>query len=83
MLVTHLLYAYVANVISNTQDENKDGKFTVQELIHWIETNKLVKLESEGRDADMDRVIESQSTESSQTTSPSQGDNQASKGTVE
>jgi hypothetical protein len=46
------------------QDENKDGVFTVQELIKWIETNKLVKLESEGRDADMDRIMENQSTES-------------------
>lgn len=32
---------------------------TVQELIKWIDTNKLVKLESEGRDADMDRIMES------------------------
>jgi CheY-specific phosphatase CheX len=46
------------------QDENEDGVFTVQELINWIETNKLVKLEEEGRDADMDRIMESQSAES-------------------
>lgn len=39
--------------------------FTVQELIKWIETNKLVQLENEGRDADMDRIMESQSSESS------------------
>jgi hypothetical protein len=45
------------------QDGNADGVFTVQELINWIETNKLVKLESEGRDADMDWIMESQSTE--------------------
>ena len=31
----------------------------MQELIRWIETNKLMKYESEGRDADMDRIIES------------------------
>lgn len=31
----------------------------MQELITWIETNKLVQLESEGRDADMDRMMES------------------------
>ncbi len=43
------------------QDENEDGVFTVQELISWIETNKLVKLESEGRDADMDRIMENHS----------------------
>lgn len=33
----------------------------MQELISWIQTNKLVKLESEGRDADMDRVMQSHS----------------------
>jgi hypothetical protein len=43
------------------QDENEDGVFTVQELNNWIETNKLVKYESEGRDADMDRIMENQS----------------------
>ena len=26
----------------------------------WLETHKLVKYESEGRDADMDRIMESQ-----------------------
>lgn len=31
----------------------------MQELIQWIETNKLVKFESEGRDADMDKIMES------------------------
>lgn len=45
------------------QDENKDGYFTVQELIQWIETNKLMKFESEGRDADMDKIMESQAAE--------------------
>ena len=33
--------------------------FTVQELYNWIETNKLVRFQSEGRDADMDRIMES------------------------
>lgn len=33
----------------------------MQELISWIQTNKLVKLESEGRDADMDRIMQSHS----------------------
>lgn len=32
--------------------------FTVQELYNWIETNKLVRFQSEGRDADMDRIME-------------------------
>ena len=40
------------------QDGNEDGVFTVQELIRWIETNKLLKLEEAGRDADMDRIME-------------------------
>jgi hypothetical protein len=43
----------------NYQDENKDGVFTVQELIHWIETNKFAKFESEGRDADMEKIMKS------------------------
>eukprot|EP00980_Cylindrotheca_fusiformis_P004018 scaffold880_cov132-Cylindrotheca_fusiformis.AAC.14 len=42
-------------------DKDGDGVLTVQELIKWIDTNKLVKLESEGRDADMDRIMESRS----------------------
>lgn len=52
-----------ALVIANDIDENKDGIFTVQELIKWIETNQLVKFESEGRDAEMDKIMESQSNE--------------------
>ena len=35
----------------------------MQELINWIETNRLVKLELEGRDADMDRIMENQAGE--------------------
>lgn len=53
-------FSYTTFII---QDENNDGVFTVQELIHWIETNKLVKFESEGRDADMDKIMQSQSAE--------------------
>mmetsp|Transcript_9241 Transcript_9241/g.27524 ORF Transcript_9241/g.27524 Transcript_9241/m.27524 type:complete len:333 (+) Transcript_9241:1350-2348(+) len=49
--------------IADEMDENKDGVFTVQELITWIETNKLVKFESEGRDAEMDKIMESHSNE--------------------
>jgi len=49
--------------IADAMDENKDGVFTVQELIEWIETNQLVKFESEGRDAEMDKIMESQSNE--------------------
>jgi hypothetical protein len=49
--------------IADGIDDNKDGVFTVQELIQWIETNKLVKFEKEGRDAEMDKIMESQSSE--------------------
>lgn len=35
--------------------------FTVQEFIRWIDEHKLVTFVAEGRDADMDRVMESQS----------------------
>jgi len=49
--------------IADEMDENKDGVFTVQELIKWIETNQLVKFESEGRDAEMDKIMESQANE--------------------
>jgi hypothetical protein len=31
----------------------------VQELIRWIETNKFAKFESEGRDADMEKIMKS------------------------
>jgi chromosome condensin MukBEF MukE localization factor len=40
------------------KDENHDGVFTVEELMRWIDENKLVKFVEEGRDADMDRVME-------------------------
>jgi hypothetical protein len=43
------------------QDENRDGVFTVEELIKWIDEHKLVKFVEEGRDADMDRVLENHS----------------------
>ena len=31
--------------------------FTVSELNKWIETNKIVKLAEQGRDAEVDRAI--------------------------
>lgn len=33
----------------------------MNELIQWVEMNQLVKLVEEGRDHDMDRIIEKQS----------------------
>ena len=44
------------------QDGNHDGVFTVEELVKWIEKNKLVKFVEEGRDVDMERMMASQST---------------------
>lgn len=41
-----------------------DGVLTVQELVSWLETHKLIKLESEGRDRDMDRILEGQGQQS-------------------
>ena len=52
-----LFLLYVCRV----QDDNKDGVFTVQELIQWVETNQLVKFVEEGRDREADAVIEKQS----------------------
>uniref|UniRef100_A0A7R9WTH3 EF-hand domain-containing protein n=1 Tax=Craspedostauros australis TaxID=1486917 RepID=A0A7R9WTH3_9STRA len=43
--------------IAAEMDENKDGLFTVGELIQWIETNKLVQFVKEGRDAEMEEII--------------------------
>lgn len=47
----------------------------MNELIDWIHTNKLVKLESEGRDADMDRIMESQAAEIAKEESAADDDN--------
>lgn len=43
--------------IACEMDENKDGFMTVEELIRWMETNQLVKLVEEGRDAEVDYEI--------------------------
>ena len=40
-----------------TQDENEDGLFTLEELSKWLETNKIVKLVEEGRDAEVDKIV--------------------------
>lgn len=47
--------------IAQQMDANKDGDLTVQELVHWVEMNQLVKFVEEGLDHDMDRIIEKQS----------------------
>jgi hypothetical protein len=44
-----------------TQDTNRDGIFTVGELVKWCDEHKLERLVKEGRDAEMDKIIESQS----------------------
>ena len=45
------------------KDENQDGIFTVDELLRWIDEHRLVRFVEEGRDVDLDKLIESQSTE--------------------
>lgn len=45
--------------IATGMDANEDGFFTIDELNRWIETNKIVALVGEGRDAEVDREIES------------------------
>jgi len=40
---------------------NHDGIFTVDELLTWIQQNKLVKYVEEMRDHDMDLMMETQS----------------------
>ena len=42
----------------------------MQELISWIETNKLVYYEEEGRDADMDRMMETPASENQKEEQP-------------
>ena len=49
-----------------SQDDNKDGVFTVQELIQWVETNQLVKFVEEGRDHEADEVLEKHSSAADQ-----------------
>lgn len=49
--------------IADEMDNNKDGFFTVDELIKWIDEHKLVRFVEEGRDADMDRIMENQSSD--------------------
>jgi len=44
--------------IATGMDANEDGFFTIDELNRWIETNKIVALVGEGRDAEVDREIE-------------------------
>ena len=46
------------------KDENQDGIFTVDELLRWIDEHRLVRFVEEGRDVDMDKLLESQSSDS-------------------
>jgi len=49
-----------ANELAIEMDADGDGVLTVQELVSWLERNKLIRLESEGRDRDVDRILEKQ-----------------------
>eukprot|EP00554_Chaetoceros_debilis_P006561 CAMPEP_0194073736 /NCGR_PEP_ID=MMETSP0149-20130528/1033_1 /TAXON_ID=122233 /ORGANISM="Chaetoceros debilis, Strain MM31A-1" /LENGTH=917 /DNA_ID=CAMNT_0038753779 /DNA_START=273 /DNA_END=3026 /DNA_ORIENTATION=+ len=46
-----------AMAIAADMDENEDGLFTLEELSKWLETNKIVKLVEEGRDAEVDKIV--------------------------
>jgi chromosome condensin MukBEF MukE localization factor len=59
-------------LLSPKKDENSDGVLTVEELMRWIDEHKLVKFVEEGRDADMDRVMEEVQTP----TSPADANNE-------
>lgn len=49
--------------IASEMDDNHDGIFTVEECLNWIEEKKLVKFVEEGRDHEMDLMMESQNTD--------------------
>jgi hypothetical protein len=46
--------------------------FTVDELINWIDKHKLVKFVEEGRDAEMDQLLQNQSSEQKDETATSE-----------
>mmetsp|Transcript_33467 Transcript_33467/g.99729 ORF Transcript_33467/g.99729 Transcript_33467/m.99729 type:complete len:107 (+) Transcript_33467:412-732(+) len=46
-----------AMAIAENMDTDKDGFVTVEELVKWVDANKLVKLVEEGRDGEVDRMI--------------------------
>jgi hypothetical protein len=50
--------SFTTSLCHSQKDENSDGVLTVEELMRWIDEHKLVKFVEEGRDADMDRVME-------------------------
>jgi len=52
--------------LTNAQDANEDGLIVVDELIRWIDEHKLVEFVKEGRDADMDRIMENHASQSKQ-----------------
>merc|ERR1739845_308087 len=50
-----------AMTITAYMDENEDGLFSIEELLKWLETSKLVKLVEEGREAEVDKLFTSKS----------------------
>ncbi|KAL9190470.1 hypothetical protein ACHAXT_007681 [Thalassiosira profunda] len=52
------LSAEEAEVIAADMDANKDGFLTVAELSRWVENNKIIKLLEEGREGEIDKMIE-------------------------
>jgi len=49
-----------AMAIAIDMDEDEDGLLSLEELSKWLETNKIMKLVEEGRDAEVDQLIASQ-----------------------
>ncbi|KAL7570035.1 hypothetical protein ACA910_017075 [Epithemia clementina (nom. ined.)] len=49
--------------ITNDMDANQDGFFSVEELLRWIDETRLVKFVEEGREADLDRIMNDQTSE--------------------
>lgn len=45
--------------------------FTIDEFTRWIETNRLVQLVKEGKDGDLDRLLEKHSDEENESKEPS------------
>lgn len=52
------LSAEEAMAIAADMDADKDGFLTVAELSKWVDNNKVIKLLEDGREGEIDRMIE-------------------------
>ena len=46
-----------AMTIVANMNQNKDGVFSIAEVVQWCETNTIVKLAENGREKDLDEMI--------------------------